>query len=57
MHLAEVNIARLAYPLDDSRVAGFVDRLDSVNALAERTNREQGGRDRRAKQKIDHKQP
>ncbi len=37
MHLAEVNIARLAYPIDDPRVADFVDRLDTVNAIAERS--------------------
>jgi len=37
MHLAEVNIARLAWPLDDPRIAGFVDRLDAVNAIAERS--------------------
>jgi hypothetical protein len=36
MHLAEVNIARLLYPLDDPRVAGFVDNLDRVNAAADR---------------------
>ena len=37
MHLAQLNIARLKYPLDDQRVAGFVDNLDRVNAIAERS--------------------
>jgi hypothetical protein len=37
MHLAQLNIARLKYPLDDPRVAGFVDNLDRVNAVAERS--------------------
>lgn len=37
MHLAELNIARLKYPLDDPRVAEFVDNLDRVNAVAERS--------------------
>ncbi len=34
-HLAQVNIASMKYPLDDSRMAGFVNRLDEINALAE----------------------
>lgn len=37
MHLAQLNIARLKYPIDDPRVAGFVDNLDRVNVVAERT--------------------
>lgn len=37
MHLAEINIARLAWPIDDPRIAGFVDRLDAVNAIADRS--------------------
>ncbi|MBP1850616.1 DUF3291 domain-containing protein [Rhizobium halophytocola] len=36
MHLAELNIATLKYPLDDPRVAPFVDALDRVNTIAER---------------------
>ncbi|MBO6719501.1 MAG: DUF3291 domain-containing protein [Rhizobiaceae bacterium] len=36
MQLAEINIAKLKYPLDDPRVAGFVDNLDRVNAVADR---------------------
>ncbi len=35
MHLAEINVAKLRHPIDDPRVAEFVDNLDSVNALAE----------------------
>lgn len=37
MHLAEINIARLMYPLEDPRVAEFADNLDRVNAVAERS--------------------
>jgi hypothetical protein len=35
MQLAEINVARLRFPLDDPRVADFVANLDRVNALAE----------------------
>lgn len=35
MRLAEINVAHLRYPLDDPRVAEFVDNLEGVNALAE----------------------
>ncbi len=38
MHLAQLNIARLKYPMDDPRVADFVDNLDRVNAVAERSD-------------------
>ena len=34
-HLAQVNIGRLLAPLDDPMIAGFVARLDDINALAE----------------------
>ena len=34
-HLAQLNIARLKYPLDDPRMAAFVDRLEDINALAD----------------------
>lgn len=37
MHLAQLNIARPRFPLDDARMAGFVDNLDRVNAIAERS--------------------
>lgn len=34
-HLAEVNIARMLAPLDDPIMAGFVARLNEINALAD----------------------
>lgn len=34
-HLAQLNIGRMLYPLDDERMYGFVSRLDAINALAE----------------------
>ena len=37
MHLAELNIGRVRYPLDDPRMADFVDNLALVNGLAERS--------------------
>lgn len=37
MHLAELNIGKFKYPTSDSRMAGFMDNLDRVNALAERS--------------------
>jgi hypothetical protein len=36
-HLAELNVGRLRYPADDPRVADFMNNLDLVNALAERS--------------------
>jgi heme-degrading monooxygenase HmoA len=36
-HLAQVNIARLKAPLEDPLLAGFVARLDEINALADRS--------------------
>ena len=36
MHLAELNIGQLKYPVGDSRIADFVDNLGRVNAMAER---------------------
>lgn len=35
--LAQVNIARMKTPLEDPAMAGFVNRLDEINALAERS--------------------
>ena len=35
MHLAEFNIARIKYPLDDPRMADFVNNVDRVNGLAD----------------------
>ncbi len=37
MHLAELNIGKFKYPTSDVRMAGFMDNLDRVNALAERS--------------------
>jgi Domain of unknown function (DUF3291) len=34
-HLAQFNIARISFPLDDPRMAEFVDNVARVNALAE----------------------
>ncbi len=34
-HLAQINIARMRFPLDDPAMAGFVDNLEAINALAE----------------------
>jgi heme-degrading monooxygenase HmoA len=36
-HLAQVNIARMREPLDSPVMAGFVARLDELNALAEKS--------------------
>jgi hypothetical protein len=36
-HIAQVNIGRVKAPTDDPLMAGFVNRLDEINALAERT--------------------
>jgi hypothetical protein len=35
--LAQVNIARMKAPLEDPLMAGFVGRLDEINALADRS--------------------
>ncbi len=35
MHLAQINVGRLLYPIGDPRIADFVDNLDRINALAE----------------------
>ena len=34
-HLAQLNIAQARYPLDDERMAGFMNRLDEINAVAD----------------------
>ena len=36
-HIAQINIARLRSPLDSPQLAGFVARLEEINALADRT--------------------
>jgi hypothetical protein len=38
MHIAELNIARLLHPQDDPRVAPFMNALDAVNGIAERSD-------------------
>lgn len=37
MHLAQVNIARMKGALESAVMAGFVARLDEINALADRS--------------------
>jgi hypothetical protein len=34
-HLAQVNIARAQFPLDDGRMHGFTSRLSEINVIAE----------------------
>src|SRR5580700_746878 len=36
-HIAQVNIGRIKAPLDDAAMAGFVGRLDELNAVADRS--------------------
>ena len=36
MHLVEINIGQLKYPVGDPRIADFVDNLGKINAVAER---------------------
>ena len=35
--IAQINIGRTLYPMDDPRIAEFADNLDKINALAEET--------------------
>lgn len=37
MQLAQINVGRVLFALDDPRMAGFVDNLDRINAVAERS--------------------
>jgi hypothetical protein len=37
VHIAQLNIGRPLYALDDPRMVGFMDNLDRVNAIAERS--------------------
>ena len=37
IHLAQINIGRMKAPLDDPAMAGFMSRLDDLNALADRS--------------------
>ncbi|MEA2467781.1 MAG: hypothetical protein QOJ57_1907 [Thermoleophilaceae bacterium] len=36
-HLAQLNVARFRLPMDDPAMAGFVEQLDPINALADAT--------------------
>ncbi len=36
-YLAQANIARLKYPLSDTRMAGMSNRIDEMNAIADRS--------------------
>ena len=36
-HLAQLNVSRARYENDDPRFAGFIDNLDNVNAVADRS--------------------
>lgn len=36
-HLAQLNIARLLHPIDHPQISEFVDNLDRINQLAERS--------------------
>lgn len=36
-HLAQLNVARMRFAIDDPRMADFVDNLDAVNGHAERS--------------------
>ena len=37
VHLAQINIGRMKAPLEDPAMAGFVARLDEINAIADRS--------------------
>jgi hypothetical protein len=37
-HIAQINVATSLYPLDDDRMSGFMTQLDTVNALADRSD-------------------
>jgi hypothetical protein len=36
-HVAQVNIGQVRAPIEDALMAGFVARLDEINALADRS--------------------
>ncbi len=36
-HIAQLNVGRFRYPADDPRMVGFMNNLDRVNAIAERS--------------------
>ena len=33
--LAQINVAKLLYAMDDPRLVGFIDKLERINAIAE----------------------
>jgi hypothetical protein len=37
LHLAQVNIAKILEPLDSPKMRGFVDNLDRINAIADKS--------------------
>jgi hypothetical protein len=37
-HLAQINVAKIAYPMDGPHMADFVAALDNINALADRSD-------------------
>lgn len=37
MHVAQLNVGRALYPLDDPRMAGFMNALATINAIADRS--------------------
>jgi Domain of unknown function (DUF3291) len=37
LHLAQLNVGRFLHPTDDPRMAGFMENLDRINAIAERS--------------------
>jgi hypothetical protein len=37
MHVAQLNVGRALYPLDDPRMAGFMNALAAINAIADRS--------------------
>ena len=37
MHVAQLNIGRALYALDDPRMAGFMNALAAINAIADRS--------------------
>ena len=42
-HLAQLNIGRFRHATDDPRMADFMNNLDLVNAIAERSRALSGG--------------
>ena len=36
-HVAQMNVGTVLYPTDDERMSGFMNRLDEINELAERS--------------------